>query len=59
MSEFKNYTLEQFTESLSSSAPTPGGGGAAALSASVGISLGGMVAAITAANENTGTFGTR
>lgn len=40
-------TCREFTEALASSAPTPGGGGAAALLGAVGASLGCMVAALT------------
>ncbi|MBQ7523623.1 MAG: cyclodeaminase/cyclohydrolase family protein, partial [Oscillospiraceae bacterium] len=36
-------TCREFTEALASSAPTPGGGGAAALCGAVGASLGCMV----------------
>lgn len=36
-----------FTELLASPSPTPGGGGAAALTAAVGAALGGMVCALT------------
>ena len=39
--------VEKFTEELASSAPTPGGGGAAALVGALGIALGNMVAELT------------
>ena len=39
--------MEQFLKTLSSSAPTPGGGGAAALSGAVAASLASMVANLT------------
>lgn len=40
-------TCRDFTEVLSSSAPTPGGGGAAALTGAIGVSLAAMVANLT------------
>lgn len=40
-------SCREFTEVLASSAPTPGGGGAAALIGAVGASLGCMVASLT------------
>lgn len=40
-------TCREFTEVLSSAAPTPGGGGAAALMGAVGVSLAAMVANLT------------
>ena len=45
--ELEKYSLGQFTEVLSSSAPTPGGGGASAVCASIGASLGSMVCSLT------------
>lgn len=39
--------LEEFTELLASKAPVPGGGGASALVAALGISLGNMVGSLT------------
>ena len=45
--DFRNYSLNQFTESLSSKDPVPGGGGASALAAAVGVSLGEMVGSLT------------
>ena len=44
---FKNETLDRFTALLSEKSSVPGGGGAAALIASVGISLSSMAAAFT------------
>ena len=44
-------TLRGFTELMASDAPAPGGGSAAALSASMGASLGCMVAALTVGKE--------
>ncbi|MCR4587621.1 MAG: cyclodeaminase/cyclohydrolase family protein [Lachnospiraceae bacterium] len=40
-------TIEKFIEELSGDAPVPGGGGASALVAAVGMSLGNMVMALT------------
>ena len=40
-------TVEVFTDELASSAPIPGGGGAAALAGALGISLGNMVGELT------------
>ncbi len=51
MRNFKDYTLEEFSQAISAPTPTPGGGASAALSASIGISLGGMVASLTAINK--------
>lgn len=44
---FENMTINKFTEELASSSPTPGGGGAAALSAVLGASLNCMVFNLT------------
>lgn len=44
---FDNMTIRQFSTELASSAPTPGGGGAAALSAVLGASLDCMVFNLT------------
>lgn len=44
---FKKMTIQEFTEKLASSAPTPGGGGAAALSAALGAALNCMVLNLT------------
>ena len=43
----KNQQIEEFINDLSSSAPTPGGGGAAGLVAAVGMALGDMVLSLT------------
>ena len=45
--EFKKKSAEDFVQELSSSAPVPGGGGASALSASIGMALGTMVSSLT------------
>lgn len=42
-----NKTCREFVSALASSAPTPGGGGAAALCGAVGAALCGMVASLT------------
>ena len=39
--------VDRFLERLASSAPTPGGGGAAALCGALGIALGNMVGSLT------------
>jgi len=39
MKNLKDHTLKQFTDVLSKKVPTPGGGSAAALGASLGVSL--------------------
>ena len=44
---FTEQTLTAFTEALASKAPVPGGGGAAALTAAVGVSLADMVGELT------------
>ena len=43
----KEMSTAQFLEKLASKAPTPGGGGAAALAGAVGISLGNMTGSLT------------
>jgi formiminotetrahydrofolate cyclodeaminase len=40
-------TYTEFTDALASSAPTPGGGGAAALAGALGVALGSMVGSLT------------
>lgn len=45
--QFEEMSIEQFTEELASTAPVPGGGGAAALAASLGASLAAMAAGLT------------
>lgn len=44
---YSDYTCTNFVESLSSKAPIPGGGGAAALAGAVGTALGSMVCNLT------------
>lgn len=45
--ELMNLSCEAFLEDLASSAPTPGGGGAAALVGAAGAALGNMVGSLT------------
>jgi formiminotetrahydrofolate cyclodeaminase len=45
--DFTKLSCEEFVEVLASSAPVPGGGGAAALIGSVGMALGNMVGSLT------------
>ena len=45
--EMKLYSLDEFTEKLASREPVPGGGGASALVAALGIALGNMVGSLT------------
>jgi formiminotetrahydrofolate cyclodeaminase len=47
MSNIKNQKIEDFISALSSSAPTPGGGSAAAVATSISFSLVAMVAELT------------
>lgn len=47
MEEFNNITLSHFAEMLAGSLPVPGGGGAAAYSGCLGVSLVAMVANLT------------
>ncbi len=49
--EWKEMTLVEFADELASSAPTPGGGGACAYVAALGVALGRMVAALTTGKE--------
>ncbi len=44
-------TINQFISELSSDAPVPGGGGASALAASMGLALGSMVANLTSGKK--------
>ncbi len=44
---FENKTITEFTEMIASNSPTPGGGGASALVAAIGIALGDMVGEFT------------
>ena len=46
-----NKTCREFVAALASSAPTPGGGGAAALCGAVGAALCGMVASLTSGKK--------
>lgn len=43
----KQMTIESYLQELSSKQPTPGGGGASALTGAAGMALGGMVASLT------------
>ena len=52
-------TIFSFTEALASSAPTPGGGGAAGLIAALGASLGAMAARISAKKRDTAELAER
>lgn len=45
--ELTNLSCESFLETLSSKAPAPGGGGAAALVGAAGVALGNMVGSLT------------
>lgn len=45
--EFAKKSCESFVEELSSGAPVPGGGGAAALAGAIGIALANMVGSLT------------
>lgn len=45
-------SMDTFLKTLSSSAPVPGGGGASAYVAAVGMSLGSMVANLTTGKKN-------
>lgn len=47
MSDFTSLSCQEFTELLSTKAPVPGGGSAAALAGAIGISLGSMVGSLT------------
>ena len=47
MEKLAELTAEDFVEQLASKAPTPGGGGAAALAGALGAALGSMVASLT------------
>ena len=47
MEKFVKYSLEEFVDALASKAAVPGGGGASALEASLGIALGNMVGEFT------------
>ena len=45
--DFTEKSCREFTELLASSAPVPGGGGASALAAAIGMALGNMVGSLT------------
>ncbi len=49
---FSDYTLDEFTEVLASKEAVPGGGGASALVAAVGIALGNMVGSLTVGKKS-------
>lgn len=49
--ETREKTIQEFMEALSSKAPVPGGGGAAALGGALGNALGQMVANLTAGKK--------
>jgi len=51
MTDFSGETLARFLDDLASSAPTPGGGTAAAVAGAMGASLAEMVTALTLARE--------
>jgi formiminotetrahydrofolate cyclodeaminase len=51
MTDFSDQTVARFLEELASSAPTPGGGTAAAVAGAMGASLAEMVTALTLARE--------
>ena len=52
MEKFVKYSLEEFVDALASKAAVPGGGGASALAASLGIALGNMVGEFTVGKKN-------
>ncbi len=45
--KFADYNIQEFTDVLSTKEPVPGGGGAAALVAAIGMALGNMVGSLT------------
>ncbi len=47
MEPISNQAVREFLDALASSAPVPGGGGASAVAAAVGVALGQMVAELT------------
>ena len=48
---YTELNLAEFTETLASKSPVPGGGGASALAGAVGMALGDMIASITLNNK--------
>ena len=46
-----NNSLDSFSAKLASAAPTPGGGGAAALAGALAIALGNMVGSLTVGKD--------
>ena len=46
-----NLTIQEFLDNLSSSAPVPGGGGAAALTGAISSALCSMVASLTSGKK--------
>ena len=53
---FKEKSLAEFAQVLASSSPTPGGGGASALAAALGASLGAMIGNITKGKKTYARF---
>jgi formiminotetrahydrofolate cyclodeaminase len=51
MTDFSSLTLDAFLKALSSDAPTPGGGTAAAVAGAMGAALADMVSALTLSKE--------
>ncbi len=51
MEEFRNKSIEEFSDLLASRASVPGGGGASALVSALGIALGSMVGEFTSGKE--------
>jgi formiminotetrahydrofolate cyclodeaminase len=51
MTDFSSLTLDAFLKALSSDAPTPGGGTAAAVAGAMGAALADMVSALTLSRE--------
>ena len=45
--DYSFYTIKEYLDALSSKEPVPGGGGASAVSAAVGMALGNMVGSLT------------
>jgi hypothetical protein len=53
MTRTRDLTCGKFIQDLSSSQPTPGGGGATAIGAAIGMALGNMVSHLTLRKKNT------